>query len=57
MNIVLQILKPSVTPCNFITQQPSGEPTLNLLEYQARNLLKFLVVDQVITLVAVHKLI
>ena len=54
---VIQWLKPSGTPSHFPNQQPSEVPTLPLLERQARNFLTFLVVDQVITLVAVHQLI
>ena len=57
MITVLQIFKPSGTPGHFPTQRPGGVPILNLLECQARNLLSFLVVAQVITLVAVYQLI
>ena len=32
------------TTVNFTTKQPGGVPILNLLEWQARNLLTFLVV-------------
>ena len=43
MPTVLQILKPIETPSHFPNQEPGGVPTLTLLEFQARNLLKFLV--------------
>ena len=54
MPTVLQIFKPSGTLIHFSTQQPSVLRTLPLLEYQARSLLVFLVVEQLIILVAVH---
>ena len=43
-----------VHPSHFPTQKPSGVPTFPLLEFEAINILTFLVVAQVITLVLVH---
>ena len=57
MTTMLQIFKPSGTLGHFPNQQPNKVPILDLLEFQARNLLTFLVVAQVITLVAVHHLL
>ena len=57
MATVLQSLSPSVTPIHFTTQQPGRVPTLTLAELQARKLLTFLVVAQVITIVVVYKLL
>ena len=47
---MLQSLKPSGSSSRFATQQPGGVPTFTLLECQARKILTFLVVAQVITL-------
>ena len=44
MPAVFQSFNPSGTPGILPTQQPGGVPILNLLEFQARNLLIFLVV-------------
>ena len=52
---VLQTLNPSGTQINFPTQQPSGVPTFPLMECQAKNLLTYLLVTQVIILVEVHQ--
>ena len=52
---ILQVLKLSGTPSHFTTQQQGGVPTFPFLEFQARKVLTFLVVVQMITLVAVHQ--
>ena len=57
MPTVFQRPNPSGTSSHLTTQQPSGLPTLALLECQARKISTLLVVDQVITLVAVHQLL
>ena len=57
MPTVLQILKPIETPSYFPIQIPGGLTTFPFMEFQAGKLLTFLVVAQVITLVAAHKLL
>ena len=56
MTTVLQIFNTSETTRNFTSQQPGGVPTLLFLELQARKILTFLVVAQVINIVIVHQL-
>ena len=55
--IVFKSLNPRGTPSHFHNQQPVGLHTFPLMECQAIKLLTFLVVAQVITLVAVHQLL
>ena len=57
MPTALKILKPSGTRRDLPTKQPGGVHTLTPLEWQARKILTFLVVAQVITLVKFHQLL
>ena len=57
MPTVLKILKLSGTPSYLTSQELGVVSTLNLLEFQARNIPTFLLVAQVITVVAVHQLL
>ena len=54
---VLKSLNPSGKSSNLPNQQPSGVTNSPMLQFQARNLIMFLVVAQVISLVEVYQLL